>query len=107
LLVKAGVEAGAIETHKFKVSSEVVQDVIERGKARQVVLALTGDVAERNREQMLAAIAGDDSAGDQGAKPAVAFKMTEEELLDALDSMYPIWQERIMGQPGAKRQRRA
>jgi hypothetical protein len=40
-------------------------------------------------------------------KPAVECKMTEEELLDALDRMYPTWLERITGQPGAKRARRA
>ncbi len=42
-----------------------MQDVIERGEARLLVLALTGDVAERNRERMLAAIAGH-NVGDQG-----------------------------------------
>ena len=105
--VKAGMDAGAIETHKFKGSGEVVQDVIERGEARRLVLALTGDEAERNRERMLAAIAGDNSLGDQGAKHDVTCKMTEEELLDMLDRMYPTWLERITGQPGAKRARRA
>jgi hypothetical protein len=105
--VKAGIDAGAIETHKFKGSGEVVQDVIERGEARRLVLALTGDEAERNRERMLAAIAGDNSLGDQGVKHDVTCKMTEEELLDMLDRMYPTWLERITGQPGAKRARLA
>jgi hypothetical protein len=104
--VKAGVEAGMLATHKFKGSGEAVQDVIERGEARRLVLALTGEAAEKNRERMLAAIAGD-TVGDQGVKPDVACKMTEEQLLDALDSMHPAWLERITGQPGAKRARRA
>jgi len=84
----------------------VVQDVIERGEARRLVLALTGDEAEKNRERMLAAIAGDAGA-EQGMKHDVTCKMTEEELLDTLDKMYPTWLERITGQPGAKRARRA
>jgi hypothetical protein len=103
--VKAGIDAGMLETHKFKGSGEVVQDVMERLAADQLVLALTGEMAEKNRGRMLAALAGDHV--DQGTKPAVACKMTEEELLDALDSMYPTWLERITGQPGAKRARRA
>ncbi len=104
--VKDVVDAGMLATHKFKGSGEVVQDVIERGEARRVVLALTGEAAQRNRERMLAAIAGD-NAGAEHVKPASACKMTEDELLDALDSMYPTWLERITGQPGAKRARRA
>jgi hypothetical protein len=103
--VKAGIHAGMLETHKFKGSGEVVQDVMERLAADQLVLALTGEMAEKNRGRMLAALAGDHV--DQGTKPAVACKMTEEELLDALDSTYPTWLERITGQPGAKRARRA
>ncbi len=104
--VKDVVDAGMLATHKFKGSGEVVQDVIERGAAGRVVLALTGEAAQRNRERMLAAIAGD-HAGAEHVKPASACKMTEDELLDALDSMYPTWFERATGQPGAKRARRA
>ena len=102
---KAGIDAGVIETHKFRGSGEVVQDVIERLAADQVVRAMTGSAAERNRERMLAAIHG--GHVDQAAKPEAACKMTEEQLLDALDSMYPTWFERATGQPGAKRARRA
>jgi hypothetical protein len=102
---KAGIDAGVIETHKFKGSGEVVQDVIERLAADQVVRALTGEAAERNRERMLAAIGGE--AGADCVKPGVPCKMTKEELLDALDALYPSWLAEITGQPGAKRARRA
>jgi hypothetical protein len=56
--VKDVVDAGILATHKFKGSGEVVQDVIERCEAGRVVLDLTGEAAQRNRERMLAAIAG-------------------------------------------------
>jgi hypothetical protein len=106
--VKERVDAGMLATHKFKGSGEVVQDVIERRGAGEIVRALTGENAEKNRERMLAAIAGDYAGAEQGVKPAAgACKMTEDELLDALDNMYPTWFERATGQPGAKRARRA
>jgi hypothetical protein len=105
--VKGWMDGNNLETHKFRGSGEVVQDVIARTYARWLVLALTGDVAERNQKRMLAAIGGEHAGAEQGMKPAAACKMTEDELLDALDSMYPTWFERATGQPGAKRARRA
>ena len=103
--VKSGIDAGMLATHKFKGSGEVVQDVIERRAADQLVRALTGEAAERNRERMLAAIGGE--AGVERVKPGVPCKMTKEELLDTLDALYPSWLAEITGQPGAKRARLA
>ena len=102
---KAGIDAGVIETHKFKGSGEVVQDVIERLAADQVVRAMTGSAAERNRARMLAAIGGE--AGVDCVKPGVSENPSEEQLLAKLDELYPTWFERATGQPGAKRARRA
>ena len=74
------------------------------GEARRLVLALTGEEAEKNRERMLAAIAGEHVNAmptGEGVNPS------EEQLLDTLDRLYPSWFERATGQPGAKRARRA
>jgi hypothetical protein len=104
--VKDRVDAGMLATHKFKGSGEVVQDVIERGAAGRVVLALTGEAAQRNRERMLAAIAGDNSLGDQG----VTCKNDGGRVAGRVGqnvSYIMAWLERITGQPGAKRARRA
>ena len=101
--VKPGIDAGMLATHKFKGSGEVVQDVIERRAADQLVRALTGEAADRNRGRMLAAIGGE--AGVDCVKPGVPCKMTKEELLDTLDALYPSWLAEITGQPGAKRTR--
>ena len=92
-----------METHKFKGSGEVVQDVIERVAADQLVRALTGEVAERNHGRMLAAIGGE--AGVERVKPGVSENPSEEQLLAKLDELYPTWFERATGQPGAKRTR--
>jgi hypothetical protein len=54
--VKDQIDADVLETHKFKGSGEVVQDVIERGVARWLVRLLPGEAAERNRKRMLDAI---------------------------------------------------
>jgi hypothetical protein len=56
--VKDQIDADVLETHKFKGSGEVVQDVIERGVARWLVRLLPGEAAERNRKRMLDAICG-------------------------------------------------
>jgi hypothetical protein len=48
-----------------------------------------------------AAAAGDRMPTGSGAQ------MSEEQLLDTLDRLYPTWFERATGQPGAKRVRRA
>jgi hypothetical protein len=96
----ACVDAGLLATHKFKGSGEVVRDVMERGKARRLVLALTGASAERNRERMLAAICGENM---NAMKPKEGAQMSNEELLDTLDRLFPSWLEEIIGQPGAKR----
>jgi hypothetical protein len=68
--VKAGIDAGRLEMHKFKGSGKVVQNEIEKGTADQLLLALTGHcgVEERNLEQMLVAIRGD--AGVDHVKPS-------------------------------------
>ena len=102
--VKDQIDADVLETHKFKGSGEVVQDVIERGVARWLVRLLTGEAAERNRKKMLDAICGNHV---DGMKSKSGVSLEEELLLDALDSMYPTWFERATGQPGAKRARRA
>jgi hypothetical protein len=105
--VKDVVDAGMLATHKFKGSGEVVQDVIERGAAGRVVLALTGEAAERNKGRMLAAIGGENEVAGGAGRPVLGSNPTEEQLLDTLDRMYPTWFERATGQPGAKRARRA
>jgi hypothetical protein len=103
--VKSGIDAGMLATHKFRGSGEVVQDVIERRAADQLVRALTGEAAERNRGRMLAAIGGE--AGVDCVKPGVSENPSEEQLLAKLDELYPTWFERAAGQPGAKRARLA
>ena len=102
--VKGWMDGNNLETHKFRGSGEVVQDVIARTYARWLVLALTGDVAERNQKRMLVAIGGEHVNAmptGEGVNPS------EEQLLDTLDRLYPTWFERATGQPGAKRARRA
>ena len=103
--VKGWMDAGRLETHKFKGSGEVVQDVMERLAADQLVLALTGVMAEKNRGRMLAALGGE--AGVDRVKPGAGAQMSEEQLLESLDRLYPSWFERATGEPGAKRARRA
>jgi hypothetical protein len=61
--VKDQIDADVLETHKFKGSGEVVQDVIERGVARWLVRLLPGEAAERNRKRMLDAICGSHASG--------------------------------------------
>jgi hypothetical protein len=56
--VKDQIDADVLETHKFKGSGEVVQDVIERGVARWLLHLLPGEAAERNSKRMLDAICG-------------------------------------------------
>lgn len=107
--VKPGIDAELLATHKFKGSGEVVQDVIKRHESRGLLRALTGEAAERNRGRMLAAIAGDNEVAGAGGggRPGVGAHITEEQLLEALDELYPGWLERATGVPGAKRARRA
>jgi hypothetical protein len=78
--------------------------VIARSYAKWLVMALTGEAADRNKKRVLAAIARDNTAAvpdESGANPS------EEQLLDTLDRLYPTWFERATGEPGAKRERRA